>query len=281
MKTTIIIAAAAAAFGPVLTFTPSWAHASGIDGLRAHRAVYDLALRKASDRSGITGMSGRIVYEVTGSKCDGFSTRFRFFTRVQTPSKSFTNDQRTTSFESADGKTYTFVQKSYLNGQLEQELRGTAERQPTATLVELTKPTEEEVKLEPSIFMTQHIAKLIEAAHSDQTFLNAKVYDGSDQGDEVMETLAVIGKRKDSLDGLEGESKETSKLFRGEAAWPVSVSYFSTKNVEGAGEKLPLYQVSFIMHESGVSRELKMDYSDYSLKGDLKKIEYLNSGKCE
>ena len=35
--------------------------------LAPHRAVYDLVLNKASDRSGITGITGRMVYEFNGS----------------------------------------------------------------------------------------------------------------------------------------------------------------------------------------------------------------------
>ena len=257
------------------------AQAAGIDNLRPHRAVYDLSLKEASNRSGITGMNGRIVYEMTGSKCEGFAVRFRFLTQVQTPRKSFTNDQRTTSFESGDGQKFTFVNQSYLNGQLEQELRGNAQSTAEATMVELTKPDPGEVDLGPSIFMTQHIGMLIDAAKNEETIVTAKVFDASDDADELVDTTAIIGKMKDQASDVEGESKELTAKFAGEPAWPISVSYFSTSDLEGKGEKTPVYQVSFLMHESGVSRRLKMQYEDYALKGDLKEIEYLPAEKCE
>ena len=47
-----------------------------------HRAVYDLSLDKASDRSGITGLSGRMVYEFNGSPCEGYTVKFRFVTQI-------------------------------------------------------------------------------------------------------------------------------------------------------------------------------------------------------
>ena len=47
----------------------------------AHRAVYDLALDKASDRSGIIGLRGRMVYEFNGSPCEGYTVNFRFVTQ--------------------------------------------------------------------------------------------------------------------------------------------------------------------------------------------------------
>ncbi|MEM9677198.1 MAG: DUF1849 family protein, partial [Pseudomonadota bacterium] len=76
------------------------AHASAIDALKPHRAVYDVKLEKASDRSGIRAMDGRIVYEIKGSRCEGFAVRFRFLTRVRSARKTFTSDQRNATFES-------------------------------------------------------------------------------------------------------------------------------------------------------------------------------------
>ena len=54
--------------------------ASAAQLLAPHRAVYDLALDKASDRSGITDITGRMVYEFNGSACEGYTVTFRFMT---------------------------------------------------------------------------------------------------------------------------------------------------------------------------------------------------------
>jgi len=256
------------------------AHASNLEGLLPHRAVYDLSLNKASDRSGITGIKGRIVYEMTGSACEGFATRFRFFTQVSTPRKGFTNDQRTTSFESADGKSFSFVNKSYLNGQLEQDLKGRAERSDEAMQVEISLPKEQSLELNDAIFMSEHMAQIIKAAKAGDTVHQAVVFDGSGEADEVMETTAIIGKERDDLTEVTGEADGLGKDFAGQPAWPVTVSYFKQDDVLGTGEKTPLYAVSFYMHESGVSRRLIMQYEDYSLRGDLTQIEMLETEPC-
>lgn len=281
MKTSKLSVVFATALATAVCGSFSTAVAGGVDGLLPHRAVYDLSLIEASDRSGITGMQGRIVYEVTGNKCDGFAVRFRFLTEVQTARKSFTNDQRTSSFESGDGQSFSFVNQSYLNGQLEQELKGRAERRRDAIFVDITKPDAVEVTLDDGVFMTEHIGMLIDAANEQQSILTARVFDGSDKGDELVDTTAIIGKRKAELVEISGEPHSVSDQFRSKAAWPVSVSYFSTAPSASAGERLPIYQVSFIMHESGVSRDLKMQYEDYSLKGDLTQIEFLKSEQCD
>ncbi len=265
----------------VLTATTSLVQAAAIDNLRAHRAVYDLAMMESSDRSGITGMNGRIVYEMKGSVCEGFAVRFRFLTNVQTSRKGFTTDQRSTTYESGDGLDFNFVTQSYLNGQLEQEVRGTADRSGPSVNVSLSKPEKQEVKLDQGIFMTQHIASIIESAKSKETIFSATVFDGSDKGDELVDTTAIIGKMKTGVSDLKGEPKDVIEAFEREEGWPVSVSYFSTSESANAGERLPIYQVSFLLQESGVSRDLVMRYDDYSLRGALKKVEFLPSKPCK
>ena len=81
-----------------------------------HRAVYDLALDTASERSGITGLTGRMVYEFNGSACEGYTTNFRFVTRIDMEEQpQRVTDQQTTTFEGADGKNFRFVNKTFVD----------------------------------------------------------------------------------------------------------------------------------------------------------------------
>src|SRR5688572_29375947 len=121
---------AALAVGPALAAAP----------LISHRAVYDLALDKASDKSGITGLQGRMVYEFNGSPCEGYTVNFRFVTRIDTSENSRLTDQQTTTFEDGGGKSFSFVTKSFSDQALERELKGTATREPDGLKVEIDKP---------------------------------------------------------------------------------------------------------------------------------------------
>jgi len=47
-----------------------------------HRAVYDITLTKSASGSGVAGMTGRMVYELTGSACEGYTQNMRFVTRM-------------------------------------------------------------------------------------------------------------------------------------------------------------------------------------------------------
>lgn len=274
-----VVIAAVATFVGLAAVGPAFS-ASNVSFL-PHRAVYDLTLKEASDRSGIDAMTGRIVYELTGSACEGYAARYRYSTRIHMNGKVLDNDQRSTVFESADGKRFDFITHYFLNGQQEQDLRGSAMRGDGGITVELSKPDAREVKLDPAIYMNQHLIKIVEAARAGETFLTKKVFDGSDNGDQLVDTNAVIGKAKNNVGQRTGETAEVVKEFAERSAWPVSVSYFKTGKLVGGGERLPSYQVSFLLYEDGVSRDLIMRYEDYSLRAALTNIEYLKKVPCK
>ena len=130
--------------------------------LAPHRAVYDLALDKASDQSGITGITGRMVYEFNGSACEGYTVTFRFVTRINTGDTTRLTDQQTTTFEDAEGKTFSFVTKSFVDQNLDKEIKGTATRDGAGVKVELEKPEQQSIDLTTTQFPTQHLVDLLE-----------------------------------------------------------------------------------------------------------------------
>ena len=60
------------------------------------------------------------------------------------------------------------------------------------------------------------------------------------------------------------------------ASWPVSIGYFEPKG----GDLTPSYQIDFRLYENGVSRELLIDYGDFSIHGTLTSLEYLKAPEC-
>ena len=132
--------------------------------LAGHRAVYDLALGEASDRSGITALTGRMVYEFNGSPCEGYTVTFRFVTKIETDETTRMTDQQSATFEEGDGKGFRFVTKSYVNSALDKELNGTAELTAKEIKVRITKPAGDEIELPVTQFPTQHLLELLQRA---------------------------------------------------------------------------------------------------------------------
>ena len=233
--------------------------------LLPHRAVYDLSLDKATDRSGINGVSGRMVYEFAGSACEGYTVNFRFVTQIDTDEMSRITDQQTTTFEGGDGKTFDFVTKSFIDEALDTEVKGTATTGPEGTTVKLQKPEPKELDLKPTRFPTEHLLELIGKAKAGENFYETDLFDGSDEASEVMMTSVIVGK----AESVEEDDPERSamKKLADDKFWPVTIAYFDGEETEG--EETPDYNISFKLHESGITRDLLMNYGEFSIKGRL------------
>ena len=75
-------------------------------------------------------------------------------------------------------------------------------------------------------------------------------------------------------DKLEAPAKD--KGLGDLASWPVSIGYFEPKG----GDLTPSYQIDFRLYANGVSRELLIDYGDFSIHGTLTSLEYLKPTEC-
>ncbi len=172
------------------------ASAAAATGLIAHRAVYDLELKDASDRSGIAGMYGRMVYEFDGSYCQGFTTNFRFVTQIDTGDSVRVSDQQTKTFENLKDGKFTFDTKSFTDDQLDKEVNGAAQDQPDGVKVDLKQPASRELQLAESRFPTEHMLDVIQNAKDGKRFFEARVFDGSDDGDKALATTTIVGKQQ-------------------------------------------------------------------------------------
>ncbi|NLS06822.1 cell envelope integrity EipB family protein [Rhizobium sp. P32RR-XVIII] len=241
-------------------------------GLVAHRAIYDLELKDATERSGIAGMFGRMVYEFDGNYCEGFTTNFRFVTQIDTGDSTRVSDQQTKTFENLKDRKFTFETKSFTDDQLDKEVNGEANNKADGVTVDLKRPQSKELQLAQSRFPTEHMLDVIENAKAGKRFFEARVFDGSDDGDKALATTTVVGKQVTPVAGEETDAGNAG-AFANQAFWPVTISYF---NENTKSDALPVYRMSFKLYENGITRDLTMDYGDFVLTGKLAKLEMLN-----
>ncbi len=257
------------------------ASAPGAD-FRPHRAVYDITFDHATPGSGVADMSGRMVYEMTGSRCGGYSQSMRFVTRMTNQEGVVqVNDLRTASFEDIARHHLRFSSSQYENQKLSEAAQGIAGpgKGATFTEVKLTKPARKTVKLPSDIyFPIQHSLALMDAARAGKSVFLANLYDGSDKGEKFYETNAVIGAR--SLPGTVSvpnnvpNAGELAKL----ASWPIAIGYFEPGPAQT--DTIPSYELSFRFYENGVSTNLYIDYGDFAIRGELKELTFLEEKKC-
>lgn len=241
-----------------------------------HLAIYDLQLENASDKSEISGLVGRMAYEFNGSACDGYTTRFRFVTRINmADSAARLTDQQMTSFEAANGKEFRFVSKTIIDHEVTSETNGVAKINKNEMIVNLTKPEKKDIKLKSAAFPTVQTMEVIKQAKAGRHFYRTVLFDGSDNADSLTEATVVVGNKVDSK--ADNETKVMGKLGK-EPYWPVTISYFNDdENQDG----LPIYRTSFLLYENGVTRDLVMDYGNFSVRGKLQSFKLFDTPAVE
>ena len=251
-----------------------------LNKLVAHRAIYEMTLDDARSASGITGIDGRMVFEFTGSECDGYSLNMRMVTQMtDTQGQTNLTDLRSSTWEQGDGQKFRFQSAQYLNDKLGDITMGRAVRETPkeAVKVKLSQPSAAELDLSgPLLFPTQHSFALIAAARTGQGLFQARVYDGSEKGQKVYDTTAFIGTEVQPGSDAKLEQVAKDKGLGELASWPVSIGYFEAKG----GDLTPSYQIDFRLYENGVSRDLLIDYGDFSIHGTLTSLEYLKATEC-
>jgi hypothetical protein len=249
---------------------------------RPHRAIYEITFDHATPGSGVADMSGRMVYEMTGSSCKGYEQNMRFVTRMTNQEGvSQINDLRTQSFEEVASHRLRFSSSQYENQKLSESAQGSAgpAAGASATEVKLTKPEKKTVKLPSDIyFPIQHSLALIQAARAGKTSFGANLYDGSDKGEKFYLTHAAIGQRIAPGTEKFPPSLANAEQLSGLTSWPVAIAYFEPG--ASRSDAVPTYELSFRFFENGVSTHLYIDYGDFAIRGDLKELTFLPEAKC-
>ena len=161
----------------------------------SHRAVYDLKLASARGNRPVEAVRGRILYDFSGSQCEGYALQFRQVSEIEAgEGVRMMTDMRATTWEDAAAKSFRFNSQNYVDQNLKSAVDGRAEREAAKALVNLNKPAAKRFGINSEIiFPTDHMRRIIAAAREGKTLLQGPVFDGSDTGEKVYDTLTVIG----------------------------------------------------------------------------------------
>jgi hypothetical protein len=248
--------------------------------LASHRAVYELKLAQSHGNSSTVSARGRILYDFAGSACEGYKLEFRQVSELDNgEGKVSLSDLRSNTWEDGDAKNFHFKSENYMNQRLVDQVDGQAVRQPDNIAVTLTKPKDAKLNIDRSIvFPTEHVRRILEAAHAGKTILEFPVYDGSEKGEKVYNTLTVMGHVIAPGERVPTDAAAGQQALAGLIRWPVTVSYFDRKGA--AGEQTPVYSIKFELYENGISRALLLDYNDFAISGELKSLEIRDVKPC-
>jgi hypothetical protein len=193
------------------------------------------------------------------------------------------SDLRSSSWEDASGKSYRFKIDTRMNDAASTPVDGIAERVGDHITVKLKQPVAKTFNLDGNIvFPTEQIQHIIAAARAGKSVLELTVYDGSDNGEKVYNTLSVIGQPIPGTKSIASPDPSTANdQMKSLTRWPVTVSYYDREAKAKDGEQTPVYAMSFELFENGVSRALVLDYNDFVISGAMGKFDVKDSKPCK
>jgi hypothetical protein len=248
--------------------------------LASHRAIYELTLGQSHGNSSTVSARGRILYDFAGSVCEGYKLEFRQVSELDNGEGKVTlSDLRSNTWEDGDAKNFHFKSENYLNDQLMDSVEGQAVRQEGNIAVTLSKPKDTKVNIDRAIvFPTEHVRRIIDAARAGKSILEFPVYDGSEKGEKIYNTLTVIGRMIPPHERVPTDAAAGLAALAGLSRWPVTVSYFDRAG--STGEQTPVYAITFELYENGISRALLLDYNDFAISGELTSLEIKDGKPC-
>jgi hypothetical protein len=241
--------------------------------LPSYRAVYALTLDQALAQSGLVGASGSMTIEWQ-DVCDGWSAVQHVTINLNDISGNITEtDSRFASWESKDGLVFRFDVRNSWDGSLYEQFNGraTLSSQGGPGRVVYSTPEDKILDLPKStVFPSEHLFLLVDAAKKGEKILSRIVFDGASE-EGMSEINAVIG----SLTPVETPNAKLDSSLNTKY-WPMRLAFFSMK----AGVDIPDYETTAHLLENGIAWGLLLDYGNFKIRGTLDKVEFPPKPSC-
>jgi hypothetical protein len=241
--------------------------------ITSHRALYTMTLAGSKTDSGVTGAQGTMGYQ-WGESCDGWTVEQRYkLTISYAESQDVNIVSNFVTWESKDGLHYRFNQKETRNGTVDEEIRGSAQLDGPGKggTITFEKPKPQTMPLPAgALFPSAHTILLIQKAQAGDNFLSRQVFDGATVDGAVL-VSAVIGAKVES-----NPSDPVKDPILQRPGYRVRLAFFPA---DTNAEK-PDYELGMLLLDNGISRDMSIDYGDYTIKAKLVSIESLGKPHC-
>jgi hypothetical protein len=239
--------------------------------LAGHSAAYSMALKSAASGSGVAAVKGAMIYNFADS-CDGWTVENRTsFTLYYEEGAEIETQWSFLTWEAKDGLSYRFRVNTTRDGQVVEDLQGTAklEGKGKKGQVTLTRPKQMSIDLPAgTLFPSEHTLRLIESAEKKGKVFSRVVFDGMSL-DSPFELNAIIG-------AAQAPEKNPSSPLLARPGWQVRMAAFPYYGQDTT----PDYEVSLRYRDNGVAEDIVQDYGNFAIRATLDKIEATKKPDC-
>lgn len=247
-------------------------------GFVPHKALYAVKLQHAKSGSQIANIEGQMYYE-WNYDCNAWSSKHRFnvlYEYTDSPAMRISSDF--SNFEAFDGATLDYNVQRKQNGQQYEEIRGHANAFPKIAGEAIYNVPRGLLQTLPAgtLYPMAHTVKVVEQAKAGKTFMNAIVFDGSDDKGPV-EINAFIGKSvkgNENFEDIKDNPAFDHTLLNG-AANQVQLAFFPQDKSEEESD----YEMNLTMHHNSIISDMVINYDDFSVSQTLIAIEKIDHDK--
>ncbi len=226
-----------------------------------------------SKKSGsqILDVQGKMYFELK-KDCDAWATDQKFQLYYEyADSTPVAVTSSLSAYEPFDGKSMAFNSRRSRNGELYEELSGTAGIGVRKAVYSVPKDLSFRLP-ENTLFPMVHTTRLLQEARAGARTYNAVVFDGSDDTGPV-EINAVIGLTPAPPPA---DSRSMSPALSRARAWKIRLAFFPLNTAESESE----YEMDAVLQENGVIRDMRVEYKDFSVTQTLTALQPLPPENC-
>jgi hypothetical protein len=238
-----------------------------------HRALYSMTLGSSKNDSGVASASGTMAYQ-WGETCDGWTVEQRYRLKMGYAEQQDVDiASNFVTWEAKDGLHYRFNQKETRNGATSDEIHGEAQLKAAGEggAADFTKPDSKKIDLPAgALFPSAHTILLIDRAAAGENFVSRQIFDGATEETAVLVSGVIGPKIEPDADAV----KKSPLLNR--PGWRVRLAFFPA---DQKADK-PDYELGMLLLDNGISRDMTIDYGDYSIRAKLEDIEALPKPHC-
>ncbi len=241
----------------------------GAEAMAAHRAAYKLSLASVRPDGQVNGAEGTMLFEVRDA-CDGWTTRQQLALNVVSRAgDTMQTASDYSTWESKDGRRLRFTMTQSSQGAVSNRVSGEAELNADGSgTVRYEQPSTTQVMLPPGTLLPMaHTIRALAAARAGQPrMLVLPIFDGTtDEGAQDSTTI---------LSGwTQPQQNPRFPLLANLGSARMNIAFFSRDAAAGAGT--PDYQVALRYYANGVADDMRMDFGDFTLNGQLDQLEAL------
>lgn len=246
--------------------------------LQPHRIAYEVSLG-ARQGSAFSSARGVIAVEFTGNACKGYQTQFRQAMQLaDSDGGQRMLDFAIQNWEGGKGEAFRFTVLNKMNGATTREARGEAKRVRDGSIsVRLDHPKGKAGDFDGNAnFPTTMLVNLVQAAQRGEKRFDSRIFDGSEGGEKVYETVSTIGAALEGDKNARIEPVLKAEALQNVARWPVSTSYFDNSK----GDRMPVYTMKSITFANGVVGDLQFNFADFTLNARAVRFEPLPVEAC-